>query len=165
MEINFFSSKDSEEIRTMHSKTGMSLKKIIKKKIAFNILYVPQNTQEIRHAYKSKHNLKRENQLILLMITDGEKWHYLTVKKWSVLLKGITSKHKGDFYCLNCFHSYSTKEKLKKHRNVCENHDYCYVEMPEKDNKILEYYLGEKFMKVPFIIYAESLLEKNEHLP
>ena len=72
------------------------------------------------------------------MITGSDKWHYLAVKKLSALLKGITSKHKGDFYCLNCFHSYSTKEKLKKHRNVCENHDYCYVEMHEKDNKILK---------------------------
>ena len=36
------------------------------------------------------------------------------------------------------------------------------MEMPEEDNKILKYDHGEKFMKVPFIIYAdlESLLEK-----
>ena len=38
---------------------------------------MPHNTEEIRHAYKSKHNLKREYQVVLLMITDGEKWHYL----------------------------------------------------------------------------------------
>ena len=46
--------------------------------------------------------------------------------------------------------------------NTIENHDYCYVQMPEKDNKILKYNQGEKYMKVPFIIYAdlESLLEK-----
>ena len=95
------------------------------------------------------------------MITDCEKWHYLAVEKLSILLKGITSKHKGDYYCLNCFNSYSTKEKLKKHRNVCENHDYFYVEMPEKDNKIIKYNYGEKYMKVPFVIYADiSLLEK-----
>ena len=49
--------------------------------IVLNISYVPYNTEEIRHAYKSKHNFKRENQVILLMITDGEKWHYLSVKK------------------------------------------------------------------------------------
>ena len=116
---------------------------------------MPHNTEEIRHACKSKHNLKRENQVILLMITDGEKWHYLAVKTLSALLKGITSKDKGDFYCLNCFHSYGTKEKLKKHINVCEDHDYCYVEMPEKDNKILKYNYGEKSMKVPFIVYAD----------
>ena len=71
------------------------------------------------------------------MITDCEKWHYLAVRRLSALLRGITSKHEGDFYCLNCFHSYITTEKPKKHKNVCENHDYCYVEMPEKDNEIL----------------------------
>ena len=52
------------------------------KSIAFNILYVPRNTEKIRHAYKSKLNLKRENKVTLLMITDdGEKWHYLAVKR------------------------------------------------------------------------------------
>ena len=82
------------------------------------------------------------------MITDGKKWHYLAVKKLFVLLGGITSKHEGDFYCLNCFHSYSTKNKTMKHKNVCENHDYCYVEIPQEDNKILMYDHGEKSMEV-----------------
>ena len=79
-----------------------------------------------------------------------------------MLLRGITSKHNGDFYCLNYFNSNNTNEKLKKHKNVCENHDYCYVEMPEKDHKILKYNKGEKSLKVPFFIYAdlESLLKK-----
>ena len=83
-------------------------------------------------------------------------------KKFSVLLRGITSNNNGDFYCLNCFHLYSIKEKLKKHKNVYKNHDYYYVEMPKEDNKILKYNQGEKFRKVPFIVYAdlESLLEK-----
>ena len=40
---------------------------------SLNILYVPYNAEEIRHAYKSKYNLKGENQVIfLMMITDGE---------------------------------------------------------------------------------------------
>ena len=53
----------------------------LNKSIALNILFVPYNTEETRHAYKSKYNLKCENQVILLMITDGEKWHYLVAKK------------------------------------------------------------------------------------
>ena len=63
---------------------------------------------------------------------------------------------------MNYFQSYTTKNKLKKHKKVCENPDYCYAEMPEKDNKILKQNYGEKSMKVPFIIYAdlEPLLEK-----
>ena len=112
---------------------------------------MPHNTKEKRHAYKSKYNLNCENQVILLMITDGEKWHYLAVKNLCALFKGITSKDKGDFYRLNCF---LTENNLEKHKKVCENHDYCYVEMPKEDNKILKYNHGEKSMKVPFIIYA-----------
>ena len=54
--------------------------------IALNILYMPHNTEKIRHAYKSKYNLNRKNQVILLMITDGKKWHYLAVKSLFALL-------------------------------------------------------------------------------
>ena len=75
----------------------------------------------------SKHNLNRKNQIILVMVTDGKKWLYLAVKQLSALLRGITFNNNRDFYCLNCFHSFRTEKKLKKHKNVCENHDYCYV--------------------------------------
>ena len=80
----------------------------------------------------------------------------------SALLGGITSHNNGDFYCINCLHSFRTENKLKKHKNVCGNHDYSYAEMPKKDNKILKCNHGEKSMKVLFTIYADldSLLEK-----
>ena len=57
------------------------------KTIALNILYVPYNTEEIRLTLKSKYNHKRDNQVILLMITDGKKWHYLSLKNLSRLLR------------------------------------------------------------------------------
>ena len=47
------------------------------KTIALNISYLPHYTEKIRHVYKSKYDEKRENQVILLMTTDGKKWHYL----------------------------------------------------------------------------------------
>ena len=123
---------------------------------------MPHNTEKIRHAYKSKYNLTRENQVILLMITDGEKWHYLAVKSLSTLFREITGNNHGDFNCLNYFQSYTTKNKLKNHKKCCKNYDYCYVEMPEEYNKLLKYKEGEKSMRLPFIIIAdlECLLEK-----
>ena len=130
--------------------------------VAFNILYVPHGTKKIEVAYNSKHNLTREKQVILLMISNGENWHYLIVKNLSRLLRGIKSNHDGDFYCLNCFHSYRTKNKLDAHKKICENHDYCHIEMPTKDNNIIKYNQGGKSIKLPFIVYAdlECLLEK-----
>ena len=110
-----------------------------------NILFVPHNKKEIRPAYISKYNHKRKKQVILLMITDddGKRWHYLAVRRLPALLRGITSNHHWDFYCLNCFHSYRTYNKLKKHvcnsqeyLRVCNNHDYCCVDMPKEHEKM-----------------------------
>ena len=50
------------------------------KTIALNILSVQHNKETINLKYKSKYNLKRENQLILLIITNSEKWHYIALK-------------------------------------------------------------------------------------
>ena len=77
-EINFPScKKDWKKIET-------------NKTIALDILYVPYNSQEIRHAYISKHNSMHKNQVILLNITDNINWHYLAVKRLSALSKKIT---------------------------------------------------------------------------
>ena len=78
----------------------------------------------------------------------------------STLLRGIASKHHSDFYCLNCLNSFRTKNKLKSHKNVCKNKDFCRVViLSEKDN-ILEFNQYMKSDKMPYIIYAdiESLI-------
>ena len=77
------------------------------------------------------------------MITNGEKWHYIALKSrrtddgfncpirnLSRLLRGITSNHNGDFYCLNCLHSFRTDNVLKRHEKWRDNNNYCNAEMP-----------------------------------
>ena len=88
------------------------------------------------------------------MITNGEKWHYLAVKRLSGILRGVTSYNNGDFYCLNCFCSYRTKNKLDLHKKVCENRDCCQVEMPNKDNNTTEFNQKD-YGKAPFVTYAD----------
>ena len=82
------------------------------KSMALNILYVPHNTEEKRDVCKSKYNLTCRNQSILLMINDGEKYHYLAIKGSSALFRGITLKHEEYFCYLNCFCSYRTENRL-----------------------------------------------------
>ena len=108
------------------------------KTIALNILFVKHNTKTISVAYKSEHNNKRKKQVILLMITDDKKWHYLTITNLSALLEEKSSNHHRDFYCLNCFNSYTSKSKLKKDDEICNNHDSCHIEMPKWVEKILK---------------------------
>ena len=137
------------------------------KTIALNILFVPHNEKTINLAYKSKYNRKRENQVVLLMITNGKQCHYIALKSertddgfnrlirsLSRLFRGITSNHCGDVYCLNCLHSFRTDNTLKKHERLCDN-NYCNVEMPTQFNEILKYYHGEKSIKTPFVIHAD----------
>ena len=109
------------------------------KTIALNILFVPHNEKTINIACKSKCNRKRKNQVTLLMIANGEQWHYTALKSvltddgpnrptrsLSRLFKGITANHHSDFYCLNCLHSLRTDNALKRHERLCGNNDYCH---------------------------------------
>ena len=124
--------------------------------------------KEIKLAYKSKYNRKCKDQVVLLMITNDkqgdeiDKWHYIALKSVntdngsiSELFRGITSSNNGDFYCLGCLYSFRTDNALKKHERLCDNHDYCHVEMPTEDNNTLKYNHGEKSLKVPWVIYAD----------
>ena len=132
--------------------------------IASDTLYT--NEKEICPAYISKINLNCEKQVIPLLIPNAEKegWHYLAVKKLSTLLRGITSKYHGDFYCLNCPHSFRTDEKLKSHEQVCKNKDFCGILMPSENDNILEFNKYTKSYKIPYIIHAdiESLIKKTD---
>ena len=53
-------------------------------------------------------------------------------------------------------HSFKTGKALKRHERMCDNHDYCHVQMPIKANKTLKYNHGEKWLKAPFTICADS---------
>ena len=110
------------------------------------MLFIPHNTKTINLAYKSKYNRKSENQVVLLIITNSEQsneadqWHYIAVKSvrtddgfnrpirsLSRLLRGITANNNGDFYYLDCLHSFQTDNALKRHERLCGNNDYCHV--------------------------------------
>ena len=112
---------------------------------------MPHDEKNICHVYKSRYNHTRKNQVVLSMINDGEKWRYTALKSeqtenglirptksLSRLFRGIKSNHKGDFYCLNCLHSFRSNNILKKHEKLCENNDYSYIEMPTKKNNTLK---------------------------
>ena len=131
------------------------------KTIALNVLYIPQNTKTISVAYRSEYNNKRKKQVILLMITDGKKWHYLAVTNLSALLQGNSSNHEGDFYCLNCFNSYTSKNKLKEHEEICNNHYSCRIEISKWVEKIVKNNPGEKSLKALFAIYLDSFYNQS----
>ena len=63
--------------------------------------------------YASKHNSTLEKHVVFF---NGSKRRRMVLscskKKLSALIRGVTSKHHGDFYCLNCLYSFLTEKKL-----------------------------------------------------
>ena len=83
--------------------------------------------EKIYPAYVSKHNSNHEKQVIFLMIPHGDGWHYLAVKNLSPLLRERTSKHHGDFYCLDCVQFFATENKRESQKkNVYENKHFTH---------------------------------------
>ena len=107
-------------------------------------------------------NTNYQKEVISLMISNEEGWHYLAVKKLLALLREIVYKYHGDFYCLNCLHLFATESKLECHKKERENEDSCNVVMPSEDTEILKFNQYQKCDKVSFIIYVdlECLIEK-----
>ena len=71
-------------------------------------------------------------------------------KKWRRFEK---SNHREDFYCLNCFNSYTTENKVKEHEEICNKNDSCCMEM--RNQVMLKHNPGEKSLKAPFTIYLD----------
>ena len=80
------------------------------------------------------------------------------------MLAKKSSNHDGDLNCLNCFNSYTAKNRLKEHGKICNKHNNCRIEMPKRFEKIFKYNPGEKPLSAPFAIYLdlECLLKKEK---
>ena len=83
------------------------------KSIALNILQI-NDQGKISHYYKSKYNKIRENQVILLIITDNNKQRNIFAKKLNALLKNKNNHH-VNYFCINCLKRFTPKFGLKKH--------------------------------------------------
>ena len=145
----------------------------INEEVALNVLYVTFKEKNVCPDYISERNFSARNQIALLKITDGDKWHFLVLpsildedgakrplKSLSRLMEGISSKSHGDFYCYGCLHSFCTQSTLKNHVELCKYNEFCKIEMPEEDKNIKQYAPGAKSLKMNSVIYAdfESIL-------
>ena len=131
--------------------TGKILRKINR---ALNILYIKEN--KIYPAYISKHNSTSEKQIILLTTPNEEKegWHYLPIKKISVLLHGITPKHnyKVIFTAWIVFILLEQKTNLNFTKNMYKKRLLCNYSTKSKINK------NKKGENVPNLEITEVVL-------
>ena len=90
----------------------------------------------------------------------------------SALLREITSKHRGDLYCLNCLHSFTTENNLKSHEKARKNQNFYGIVSPQQKNIIFDFNQYMKLYNIPFnccliflsIITSHRIKKNNFHV-
>jgi hypothetical protein len=100
--------------------------------------------------------------------------HYCLIKNFSRLNNNITKHKESALFCMRCLsYFYNTakskkndeekgkttvrtaKEKLHDHIQLCSKHDFCKVEMPTKENKMLFFKDHSKQIRIPYFIHCD----------
>ena len=82
--------------------------------IAVNVLFSNNKNQNIYTARRSERNVKCKKQVNLLMIVDGEKRHYTTIKSISRLLSKLNGKTRRAYhFCMNCLNGFRKASVLQ----------------------------------------------------
>ena len=97
-----------------------------------------------------------------MILNEKKKRLELSCSKITALLRGVTSKHDGDFYYLNFLHTFGTANNVKFHEKACKRKDFCGIVIPLEKGNILEFNQYMKSDNMSYIIYAATkMLIKN----
>ena len=104
-----------------------------------------------------------KKQVIFLVIPNAKERNYLALRKLSAVLREITSKHDGDFCCLNFLHSFKTiKNKLESYKNCVKRKIFGILLCLLNTLRYQSFINIRNLIKIPFVIYADLqfLIEK-----
>ena len=124
--------------------------------ISVNIL-----AEENKQIYICRKGGNDERIANLMLITEGNRKHYVAIKSFSRLLSSKNNKHNGaQYFCMNCLQGYSNESSRDEHFRYCANNEAVRIEMSHR-KPIVEYSDGQYQYKAPFMMYAdfESILE------
>ena len=97
----------------------------------------------------------------LMLITENNRKHYVTIKSLSRLLSSQNTKHKDkEYFCMNCLQGFKEESSKNEHVSYCKDNESVRIKMPHRKPEV-KYSDGQFQFKVPFIMYAdfESILE------
>ena len=102
--------------------------------ISINILAI-----EGRQIYICRKGGNYERAINLMLITESNKKHYVTIKSLGRLLSSQNTKHKGkEYFCRNCLQGFKEEASRDEHIGYCKNNESVRIEMPHK-RPIVEY--------------------------
>ena len=87
-----------------------------------NVLFSKKKSQNIHTAHRSGRNITCKKQVNLLMIVDGQKRHYTTIKSISTLISKLNGKTRRTYhFCVNCLNGFQTESARDKHYEYCSS--------------------------------------------
>ena len=99
---------------------------------------------------------KNDDQMNLLLITKGEKKHYILIKDFNKFMFNQTKHKERKHFCMYCLQCFSSDRVLNDHINTCiQINGAQAIKMPDKNNNILSFKNFHKQQAVPFVIYAD----------
>ena len=124
--------------------------------ISVNVLSV-----EDKAIYICRKGWRHQREINLMLISEGDRWHYTAIKSLSRLLASKNSKHSHkQYFCNNCLQGFTQGSSRDEHQVYCIDNKMVRVEMPNKGSTV-EFYDGQNQFKVPFMLYVdfEAILE------
>ena len=122
--------------------------------IALNVLFVSHNSEEIKLAYKSSYN-KRKNQVILLMINDeANNCYYFAVKNLSELNSSGWLRGKKEAIINNNHSFQNALDDALNYQNIKTN--------PEKISKLKPYINRYNWERIDFPARPKECKNLNE---
>ena len=124
-----------------------------------NQISINQLATEGKEIYICRKGGNYKRVINLMIISENNRKHHISIKSISRLLSSKNTNHKGkEYFCNNCLQE--EENSRDEHIVYCMNNELVKVEMLHK-NPIVQYSDGQFQIKVPFIMYAdfESMLE------
>ena len=106
---------------------------------------------------------KFEDQMDLLLITEGKNKHYVLINDFNKFMYNQTLHKERKHFCRYCLQCFSSEAVLKKHiENCIIINGKQAIRMPEEGENMLQFENFHKQLAVPFVIYAdfEAITEK-----
>ena len=99
---------------------------------------------------------KFEDQMNLLLITKGEKKHYVLIKDFNTFMYNQTKHKNKKHFCMYCLQCFSSERILANHVINCLTiNGNQAINMPKQGENILRFNNFHKQLPVPFVIYAD----------
>lgn len=102
-------------------------------------------------------NEDRPHQIDLLLISDGEKSHYIWIKDLARMLFKNSKHGHRQYPCRRCLHVYSSETLLKSHTKDCRGigEKPQRIEMPKEGENTLMFAGYAKELRIPYVVYAD----------